>query len=150
MRGNGVSVQFQRWVPSPVTPRNTPKGLQFCAILPTDDKSELAAGETEELGLDGGWAVTAIPLPKPAPQERLLSMLPGLSYECLVEEKTAGDHSPSCVYGILLWVHIRLQKFFTVFKLSRPTGWYGLGWCPIWMLRFHFFLKVPGFDHVSG
>lgn len=54
MRGNGVSVQFQRWVPSPVTPRNTPKGLQFCAILPTDDKSELAAGETEELGLDGG------------------------------------------------------------------------------------------------
>lgn len=56
MTGRGVWVQFWRWLPFPCP--TSALRLQFCA-----DEDFQSVREIEELGLDGGWEMTAVPSP---------------------------------------------------------------------------------------
>lgn len=56
MTGRGVWVQFWRWLPFPCP--TSARRLQFCT-----DEDFQSVREIEELGLDGGWEMTAVPSP---------------------------------------------------------------------------------------
>jgi len=54
-RERGLRFSFGGGCHSPAPPGDPPEGLQFCALLPTDEGFQ-AVGEIEELGVYGlGW-----------------------------------------------------------------------------------------------